>query len=88
MDCKAIGDKQAIGLQLYESINMDMENNFSHLNFDSEVIKMKEIDGRLIVKCKSPIYEIKKNKNGKFIKYCLTNKCKNTNIDSLINEME
>ncbi len=42
------------------------------IDFDSEITAMKEIEGRLFVKCAEPIYEVRKNKKGKLYKYSLT----------------
>ena len=51
---------------------MNSDRHRKELEFDSEILKMKEINGKLFVKCSAPIYEIRKNKKGKMYKYCLT----------------
>ncbi len=58
------------------------------LKFDSTVILMKEINGKLLVKCACPIYEIKTNKNGKMYKKCLTNKFLYKDMKDLVTMMQ
>ncbi len=60
----------------------------NRLTFDSEVTKMSEVNGKVLVKCAPTIYEIKTNKHGKIYKSCLSNKQQDQKLYELLKDFE